>query len=139
MLDLFSGFYGILLGVLIPASLGGWFAWKLKGRSPFNFDPEGKEGAFEKILSIYLDILKFVLGLSSGSIVLLAGSSAFRAEGKLPPYFASPLFLLLLSIIYGVICMIFLTANYEGSRHKTTNYTLFKYARNLSFGYGSIA
>jgi hypothetical protein len=110
-----------------------------KGKgSSFEFDARGEPGAFEKLLATYLDILKFVLGLASGSIVLLVGSSTLRKSEHLPTSFASPLFLLTSSILYGILFMIFLTTNYESYRHKTSPYTKFMYTRNLALGYGGL-
>lgn len=104
----------------------------------FDFDAEGESGEFEKRLTSYIDISKFILGLASGSIVLLVGSSALRKAESLPTYFASPLFLLALSILYGILFMAFLTTNYEAYRHKTYDYTKFKYTRNAALGYSSL-
>ena len=104
----------------------------------FDFDAQGEKGAFEKFLAVYLDLSKFLLGLASGSIVLLVGSSALRKSEHLPVSFASPLFLLTWSIFYGILFMIFLTTNYEAYRHKTSPYTRFKYTRNVAFGYSSL-
>ena len=139
MCNLFTGFYGIVVGaaVLVIMWLLACFGTKGKGSS-FEFDARGESGAFEKLLATYLDILKFVLGLASGSIVLLVGSSALRKSEHLPSSFASPLFLLTVSILYGILFMVFLTTNYEAYRHKTSPYTRFKYIRNLALGYGSL-
>jgi hypothetical protein len=141
MCDLFTGFCGIVVGVAVV------IMWLLalaclvtKGKGgPFDFDAQGESGAFEKLLATYLDILKFVLGLASGSIVLLVGSSALRKSEHLPSSFASPLFLLTMSILYGIFCMVLLTGNYEAYRHKTSPYTRFKYTRNLALGYSSLS
>lgn len=139
MCDLFTGFCGIVVGaaVLLIMWLLAYLGTKGKG-SLFEFDARGEPGAFEKLLAPYLDILKFVLGLASGSIVLLVGSSALRKSGHLPSSFASPLFLLTVSILYGILFMVFLTTNYESYRHKTSPYTRFMYTRNLALGYGSL-
>jgi len=50
--------------------------------------------SFEKILLVYLDIAKFILGLAAGGIVLVIGSSTFGQSKALPSGYASPLFLL---------------------------------------------
>ncbi|MGO9254810.1 MAG: hypothetical protein ACLQU1_00695 [Bryobacteraceae bacterium] len=53
---------------------------------------------------MYLDIAKFVLGLAAGSIVLLAGSLNFsQSNGRTPKPFAPPLFLVAMSVVYGVL------------------------------------
>jgi hypothetical protein len=139
MCNLFTGFCGLVVGVAVLVIL--WLVAYLKlGRrgNLFDFDAGGEPGEFEKRLTTYLDISKFILGLASGSIVLLVGSSALRKSELLPPSFASPLFLLALCILYGILFMAFLTANYEAYRHKTSDYTIFKYTRNLALGYGSL-
>jgi hypothetical protein len=138
MCNLFTGFCGLIAGLAVLI-----ITWLLaylqigKGSS-FDFDAGGDPGEFEKRLSIYIDVLKFMLGLASGTIVLLVGSSALRKSELLPTSFASPLFLLALSILYGILCMVFMTTNYEAYWHKTSNYTRFKYTRNLALGYGSL-
>jgi hypothetical protein len=81
--------------------------WTTLGGS-FDFDSHGEKGAFEKLLPLYLDLAKFILGLASGSIVLLVGSAAFRSNGRLPAGFAEPLFLLGMSVVYGILFMVFL-------------------------------
>jgi len=130
---IFNGCSGIWVGIAVLIIMWGIAYWRLK-KGPFDFDARGEAGTFEKLLTFYNDILKFILGLASGSIVLIVG---LRKSEQLPSSFASPLFLLALSIIYGIICMIFLTTNYEGYRHKTAPYTRFKYSRNIAFGYSS--
>jgi hypothetical protein len=60
-----------------------------------NFSFEPTDGFFDKILPIYLDIAKFIMGLAAGGIVLIIGSSAFSSPSKrLPSGYVSPLFLL---------------------------------------------
>jgi hypothetical protein len=110
----------------------------------FTFDPGGSEGEFGKtLLPMYLDIAKFVLGLAAASIVFcLFGSSNVNQPSARPlKYFASPLFLVAMSIIYGVLFMIFLVLNYENHRNRPgeNSYTRFKYTRNQAFGFSSLA
>jgi hypothetical protein len=106
----------------------------------FEFDAQGEKGAFEKLLPIYLRLAEFILGLAAGSIVLLVGSSAFHSGGRLPWFFASPLFMLALSIIYGILFMVFLIFDYEGYRHHpgSGSYSRFKYTRNQALGFGAL-
>jgi hypothetical protein len=146
----FPGFHGIEVGiglflvvwtlawlVLWPRREMSWFK-KLISNHNFDFEPPGEKGAFEKLLANYLDIAKVVIGLSSGSIVLLVGSASFRSTGRLPASFASPLSLLALSILYAVFFMVFEILNYEGFRHRTRLYSRFKYSRNIGLGFGSL-
>ena len=102
--------------------------------------PTEDEGNFTRF-RFYLDLAKFILGLAAGSIVLLVGSSAFHSNGRLPEAFASPLFLLGLSIVYGILFMLFLVFNYEHlpSRGWFSSYTRFRYARNQALGFGSLS
>ncbi len=107
------------------------------------FDPQGKHGEFGKrLLPMYLDITKFVLGLAAGSIVLLVGSLNFnQSNGRSLRPFASPLFLVAMSIIYGVLFMILLALNYEYHLHHPDDpgsYTRFQHTRNQSLGFGAL-
>lgn len=115
---------------------------KTKGQ-PVIFDPERKHGEFGKsLLPMYVDIAKFVLGLAAGSIVLLVGSLNFnQSSTRSLKSFASPLFMVAMSIIYGVLFMILLVFNYEHHLHHPNEpdaYTRFEYTRNQSLGFGSL-
>jgi hypothetical protein len=139
---LFPGFPGVATAAGLFAVT--WLITFLKSRGqPVVFDPGGKHGEFGKrLLPMYLDITKFVLGLAAGSIVLLVGSLNFtQANGRSLRPFASPLFLVAMSIIYGVLFMILLGLNYEHHLHHPNDplsYTRFKYTRNQSLGFGSL-
>jgi hypothetical protein len=111
---------------------------KLLSNHNFNFEPPGEKGAFEKLLANYLDVAKVIIGLASGSIVLLVGSASLRSTGRLPASFASPLALLALSILFAVFFMVFEMLNYEDFRHGTRSYSRFKYSRNIGFGFGGL-
>ncbi|MBA3031350.1 MAG: hypothetical protein FP814_11790 [Desulfobacterium sp.] len=139
MWNTFNGFCGIL--VAIASFLFIWLLVWLSKRSedgPFTFDAPGKPGSFEKLLQIYIDILKYVLGLASGSIILLIGSSSFRKSGYLPSAFASPLVLLTASIFFGLLVMLLLTMGYETYQHNTHPYTKIMYTRNIALGLSSL-
>ncbi|HKP45453.1 MAG TPA: hypothetical protein VJT50_02565 [Pyrinomonadaceae bacterium] len=134
----FAGFRGLVVGLAI--FVVNWviaYLRLVRGNS-FDFDAGAEAGEFEKRLANYIDIGKFILGLASGSIVLLIGSSALRKSETLPGAYASPLFLLALSIVYGIFLMVFLTTNYEAYKHKTSDYTSFKYSRNVALGYSTL-
>jgi hypothetical protein len=137
---LFPGFYGAATGLAVFLIL--WLVVHLKTKklSSFDFDAKGEKGAFEKLLPIYLDFAKFVLGLATGSIVLLVGSSAFHIAGHLPKSYASPLFLLFISVLCGILCMMLLVTDYEAYRHDPASgsYTRPKYVRNQVLGYSSV-
>jgi len=139
---LFPGSPGVATAMRLFA-----FVWLIifftsKGK-PVVFDPGGRHGEFGKrLLPMYLDITKFVLGLAAGSIVLLVGSLNFnQSSGRSLRPFASPLFLVAMSIIYGVLFMIFLALNYEHHLHHPNDphsYTLFKYTRNQALGFSAL-
>jgi hypothetical protein len=100
---LFPGFPGVAAAAGLFALVWLIIFFTSKGK-PVVFDPGGKHGEFGKrLLPMYLDITKFVLGLAAGSIVLLVGSLNFnQSNGRSLKPFASPLFLVAMSIIYGV-------------------------------------
>jgi hypothetical protein len=139
---LFPGFPGIATAVGLFALIWLMIYLRTKGQ-PVVFDPEGKHGEFGKrLLPMYLDITKFVLGLAAGSIVLLVGSVNLNQSNVRPlRSLASPLFLVAMSIIYGVLFMIFLALNYEHHLHHPNDprsYTRFKYTRNQSLGFSAL-
>jgi lysylphosphatidylglycerol synthetase-like protein (DUF2156 family) len=77
--------------------------------------------------------------VSAGSIVLLVGSLNFnQSNGHSLKPFASPLFLVAMSIIYGVLFMILLALNYEHHLHHPNSYTRFQFTRNQSLGFGAL-
>jgi len=128
----FPGFPGLATGLGMFAII--WLAVYLKSRGrPVLFDPAGKHGEFGKaLLPIYLDITKTVLGLAAGSIVLLVGSMSFnQSTGRRSlTAFASPLFLVAMTIIYGVLFMILLALSYEHHLHHPNEpgaYTMLRY------------
>jgi hypothetical protein len=139
---LFPGFPGVATGVGLFAIT--WLIVYLRTRAqPVIFDPGGVHGEFGKrLLPMYLDITKFVLGLAAGSIVLLVGSLNFtHPTARSLRSFASPLFLVAMSIIYGVLFMILLTVNYEHHLHRPDDplsYTRFKFTRNQSLGFSAL-
>jgi len=138
----FPGFPGVATAVGLLALIWVTVYLRTKGR-PVIFDPERKHGEFGKsLLPMYVDITKFVLGLAAGSIVLLVGSLNLNQNGaRSLKGFASPLFLVAMSIIYGVLFMILLVLNYEHHLHHPNDpdaYTRFAYTRNQSLGFGSL-
>src|SRR6204780_5503089 len=139
---LFPGFPGVVTAVGLFALI--WFIVYLTTRGqPVVFDPGNKHGEFGKtLLPMYLDITKFVLGLAAGSIVLLVGSlNLNQSSARSLKSFASPLFLVAMSIIYGVLFMILLALNYEYHLHHPNDprsYTRSQYTRNQSLGFGAL-
>lgn len=134
------GFYGVVVGLLMFPALW-WIIWALLPPGPFDMDIHGETESFVPLLTMYVDIAKFVIGLASTSIALLVGSATFRATGTAGPLlsaFASPLFLLALSIVWGVCFMPFLALDYEAYRHNQKPYTRFGYSRNQAFGFSCL-
>jgi hypothetical protein len=127
---------GVIVGIGIFVVT--WIILEIRtGKGNFSFEPT--EGFFEKILAIYLDIAKFIIGLAAGGIVLIIGSSALGTAKRLPQSYASPLFLLAMSVFFGITFMPLLVLNYEAYKHKTSPYTRRRYIRNQALGYSSLA
>ena len=130
-----SGFAtGILLGLAIGVA-----SYATRGKGPFNLDPRGELGTFEPFLAKYLRVSEFIIGLATGSIVLLVGSSALHGQaGKLPWIYASPLLLLALCVLYGIIFMVWQIYNYEEYQHGEPH-TRLGYSFSLALGLSSLA
>lgn len=115
---MFPGFSGVLTVAGIAAIIGLLVHKMSKRYSAFTFEPGGKAGAFEPVLTRYLRLAEFVIGLASGSIVLLVGSSVFKGNsGHLPWYYASPLLLLSASVLFGFTFMLWIQFWYEQFQH----------------------
>jgi hypothetical protein len=70
------------------------------------------------LLQKYLHLAEFMIGLATGSIVLLIGSSIFHGkDGHLPSFYASPLLILAASVLLGLAFMALLILNYEEVKH----------------------
>jgi len=138
MHHLFSGFSGFILGLVILVGIfcASYFSKKFDA---YNLDPMGVSGAFDPILNRYIRLAEFVVGLATGSIVLLVGSSAFHSQaGHLPWFYASPLLLLAYSVVYAIAFMVWLVHNYEEVRHGNPH-TRFAYSLSETFGFSSLA
>ncbi len=132
------GTNGLISGVGIFLVIGA-LAYSTRGRGPFNLDPQNRPGAFEPFLAKYIRAAEYVIGLATGSIVLLVGSSALHGQGgHLPWFYASPLLLLALCVIYGVGFMVWLIFNYEEHRHSNPH-TRLAYSLSLSLGFSSLS
>lgn len=133
----FAGFSGTLTGVLILLSIG-LLACFSKKQAAYNLDPLGAKGAFEPLLVKYLRAAEFFIGLATASIVLLVGSSAFNGHGRLPWFYASPLLLLAMCVLYGVVFMVWLIFSYEDYQHGNPH-TARNYAVSETLGFSSLA
>jgi hypothetical protein len=132
------GIGGLLAGIGLLAGL--WFLiYCTREAGPFHLDPKGKPGGFEPFLTKYLRLGEFTVGLATGSIVLLIGSSAFHGQnGILPWYYTSPLVLLGCCVVYGIAFMVWLIYHYEDYQHGV-EHTKAAYSVSLTLGFGSLA
>jgi len=89
-------------------------------------------------IGLFALIRLIILVLAAG----LVGSLNFkRSSGRSLKPFASPLFLVAMSITYGVLFMILLALNFEYHLHHpndSRSYTRFQYTRNQSRGFGAL-
>jgi hypothetical protein len=133
----FPGFSGVVLGPLVFCSA--WTACYLnKEFESYNLDPQAKQGAFEPLLAKYIRASEFIIGLATGSIVLLVGSSALHAQGgRLPWFYASPLLLLGWSVILGVAFIVWLILSYEEYQHGN-KHTKLVYSISEALGFSSL-
>jgi hypothetical protein len=92
---------------VLDSSVAVVFSHFTKKNVNYNLDPKGVQNAFEPFLAKYLKLAETMIGLATGSIVLLVGSSALHGEpGHVPKACASPLFLLAFTILSGIACFI---------------------------------
>lgn len=115
----------------------GFVVTKVSNYSAFTFEPRGGPGSFEPILARYIRLAEFSIGLASGSIVLLVGSSVFRGNGgHLPYYYASPLVLLGACVLFGVSFMVWIQFWYEQFQHGI-EYKRYAYCITTTLGFSS--
>jgi hypothetical protein len=134
----FPGFTGVVLG---PAIFGAiWLAcFFTKEHEVYDLDPKGVPNTFEPHLVKYIRATEFVIGLATGSIVLLVGSSALHAQGgRVPWFYASPLILLAWSVVFGVAFMVWLIYSYEEYQHGN-EHTKLIYTMSQTLGFTSVA
>ena len=125
----------VSVGVLL---LVRWIAGKrTPQQGPFTFEPNNVPTSFEPRLANYVRAVEFMLGLATGSIVLLAGSSALHPNGSIPWVFASPLVMLAASVVSGILFMVLMIYNFEEFLHHN-NYTRVRYVRNQTLGFTSV-
>ncbi len=112
-------------------------AYKSTPPGEYTFEPRGP-GSFELRLGNYARLVEIIIGLATGSIVLLAGSSIFRSGGRLPWFYGSPLVLLAMSVIYALTFLALLVRAYENFLHNEKFYTRAAYTINVSLGFASL-
>jgi hypothetical protein len=136
-MTLFPGFGGAVTGVAIPC-LVFLLCYLAKGDGPFNLDPRGERNAFEPFLQKYLRLAEYIIGIATGSIVLLVGSSAFHGKGgHLPGFYASPLLLLAYCVVYGIGFMVWMIYHYEDYQHENPH-TKLAYAISETLGFSAL-
>jgi hypothetical protein len=132
------GTSGLLVGLAIFFVIGAW-VYLTREPGPIDLDPQGKPGAFEPFLAKYIRATEFIIGLATGPIVFLIGSSALQGQGgRLPWFFASPLLLLTICVVYGISFMVWLTYRYE-QHQRGVPHTRLAYSLSLSLGFSSLA
>jgi hypothetical protein len=110
---------------------------RTSAEGPFTFEPKGQPGSFEPRLANYVRAVEYLLGLATGTIVLLVGSAALHPNGKLPWVFASPLIVLAFCVVYGILFMALMIYNYEEFLHHN-NYTRARYVRSQALGFSAL-
>jgi len=133
----FTGFSGVVIGPLILTGL--WtVSYLTKQFESYHLDPKGKPGAFEPLLTKYIRAAEFIIGLATGSIVLLVGSAALHMPGgRLPWFYASPMLLLGWSVIFGVAFIVWLIFSYEEYQHGN-KHTKLVYSISETLGFSSL-
>lgn len=116
-----------------------WNRRRSKQFDSYSLGPGGDPKAYEPILARYIRFAEFLIGLATGSIVLIVGSSALHGQsGHLPWFYASPLLLLGGSVLYGLLFMAAQLVTMEEVLHGNPH-TAFGYALNEALGYSSLA
>jgi hypothetical protein len=136
VIDMFNGWQGVVVGLLVLV-----ISWTIVSkRIAKDYVPrfDEKDRSFETLLTIYLDVTKFIVGLAAGGIVLVVGSFALQHDCRSNRDFAAPLLLLAMSIIYGLLFMPLLVLNYEsfklGKGHARR-----QYIRNRVLAYSGLS
>ena len=132
------GIPGLMVGLtfFVTVWLYAYLQLRKEKAESFTFTPSG-QGSFLPILEKYLWLSQFIIGLATGSILILAGTSIFKSSAKLPWEYASPLVLLALSVVYGVCFLAFLFRDYESFLHGF-EYTRVAYTRNIALGFSTL-
>ena len=102
----------------------------------YTFEHRGP-GSFEPTLKRYTHLVEFIVGLASGSIVLLGGSSVWQSGGRLPSKFGSPLVLLAASVVLLVLFLACTTFFYEDWLHNQRQ-THHRYRLSVALGFAGL-
>ena len=126
---------GFLVGLVLIVAF--FLTFFLRAPQGGVFEARGP-GSFEPGLARYIRLVEFVVGLSTGSIVLLASSSAFRSGGKLPKSYGSPLVLLTMSVALSVGFLALMVHSYERSLHDPKLFSGRIYALINALGFSAL-
>ncbi len=127
MLHLPPGTSGAVVAIAV-----GFVVWVITlntigSNSSYTFEHGNQPQSFEPRLAGYMKSIETLIGLATGSIVLLAGSSVLRSGGRLPWVYASPMVLMGFSVIYGLFFMGLLNFFYECFLHNRSSYLAWRY------------
>ena len=136
MYHILAGTGGCILNAAVFSSA--WLiCYRIADHEAFTFELRGP-GSFESRLANYTKTAETLIGLSSGSVVLLAGSSILKSNGRLPWFYASPLALLGMSVVCGIFFIGLLNFFYEGYLNFPNSYTRLKYSLVQALGFSSL-
>jgi magnesium-transporting ATPase (P-type) len=131
-----TGVPGLLTAVVIFIAIYLWECFAIKS-GPYTHDRSGP-GTFEASLARYAHLTEFIVGLAVGSIVLLAGSSIYHKNGKLPPLYGSPLVLLAMSVVLLVMFISCTTFFYEDWLYNPSKQTHRRYRLSVALGFSGL-
>ena len=131
-----SGVPGLLTSVGVFFVLYIWQCFAIPSGN-YTFEPRGP-GSFEPALLRYSRLTEFIVGLATGSIVLLAGTSIFHSNVRLPPLYGSPLVMLAMSVVWLVLFISCTTFFYEDWLHHPEIYTHRRYRLIVAFGFSGL-
>jgi hypothetical protein len=99
--------------------------------------------SFEPGMTRYTRLVEFQIGLATGSIVLLAGSSVLHPAdklvvGHLPQSFGSPLVLLAMSVVLSLLFIAVFMYSYEESLHDPNFYGHAVYRLVTALGFSGL-
>lgn len=106
-------------------------------KGKYTFEREG-QGSFEPSLERYFRLTEFIVGLATGTIVLLTGTSIFHSSGRLPQPYGSPMMLVAMSIVWLILFVSCTTFFYEDSKYHPENYTHIRYRLIQAFGFSGL-
>jgi hypothetical protein len=138
MIHLPPGTSGAVVAFAIGLTVWGVTMKTVDDSLSYTFEPGSPPQSFEPRLAGYMKATETLIGLATGSIVLLAGSSVFRSGGKLPWLYASPMVMMGFSVIYSLFFMGMLNFFYEGFLHHRDSYTGPKYRLVNTLGFSAL-